>query len=145
MLEDFIEVNKFDGKVLKFINDTSPEKALSEAKIPSSSLVKTVVFTDDKMDFYVVVANACEEVSILDAEDLFDKDLLQKADRKDVYNRAGVDINHFPPIGIFGARVILTEKVKKQKYLLFELSSKEFLVILTDDVIKAIELTEELI
>ncbi len=145
MLEDFIEVNKLDAKIVKFNTDTFPEKALLQTKLPPSSLVKTIVFVDEKMDFFVVVAGSDSTVSELDAEDLFEKNKLEKAERKDVYNRAGVDINYFPPIGIFGAKVVLEEKLKEQKYLLFPLSAREFLIILTNDVIKAIELSEELI
>lgn len=144
MIQDFLEVNKLNGKVVTFPSDISIEKVASCCSISSSGIAKSFVFVDDKVDFFVVVALKGEKVSVGEAEKLFNKKNLEIATEKDVYRITSFEERYFPPIGVFGATVALHSSVKGKKNLLFELGARDFLIIESKDIKKANNLGEEL-
>jgi len=141
MIQDFIDSNKLNAQILKFPSDVSIDKALSQAKLNISSYAKALVFVNEKMDFFVLLANWDEKVGIMDAEDLFDENL-EEVDSNEVLKLTGFEKENFPPISIFGAKSVFTKKVKKQKNLVFKLSPRDYLVIDIASIKKAQELSD---
>ena len=141
MIQDFIDANKLNAQLLKFPSDASIDKALSAAKLNISCYAKAFPFVDEKMDFFVVIAIANEKVDVELAEDLFDENL-EEVDSSEVLKLTGFEKEYFPPISIFGAKVVFTKNAKKQKKLMFELSPREFLVIDIPSIEKSQELSD---
>jgi prolyl-tRNA editing enzyme YbaK/EbsC (Cys-tRNA(Pro) deacylase) len=141
MIQDFITSNELNAQILKFHSDVSVDKALSVAKLNISAYAKASPFVNEKMDFFVVLSIASEKVNIEIAEDLFDENL-EEIDANEVLKLTGFEKNNFPPISIFGAKSVFTKEAKKQKKLIFELSSREYLVIDIPSIEKSQELSD---
>lgn len=140
MIQDFINANSIDAKVVSFQNETPIRKVILLTGLTDSSFAKAVPFVDEKMNFFVLIKLANEESDILTAEDLFNKNL-NDLDSKSVEKFTGFKKNYFPPISVFGVEVKLTLAAKKQKKLLFALSENEYLIIDVDEIKKAQELS----
>jgi len=145
MIEDFLEVNELDGRIISFPADTTPAKALEFIHLPSNAYARAIPFFDEKYDFFVVIASAEGSITIKDAEDLFPNKKLTTANEKKVYNFSSFEKQFFPPISVYEAKVALHSSVKEKKTLFFQLSHREFLLIKTSDILKANEIENEVV
>ncbi|MFA5126253.1 MAG: YbaK/EbsC family protein [archaeon] len=145
MIRDFLEANKLEGRVFSFPSDTSIEKAAEEAHLSVDSIAKAFLFIDEKMDFFAVIALLGSKISSKEACSLFKKKFLEEADSEQILKFAGFEENFFPPVSVFGVRVVLHSSVKNRKSLLFALSNREFLLINTEDILKANADVEEIL
>jgi prolyl-tRNA editing enzyme YbaK/EbsC (Cys-tRNA(Pro) deacylase) len=142
MIQDFIEVNNIDGKIVTFPSVTILEKAATSLHLSSDCMAKSFVFSDDKLDYFIVVAKFDEIVDEKEANKLFNKTNLVSAEAKDVYRLTGFEKRYFPPIAIYGTKTVLADSVKKKNNLLFALNENEFLLISPNGILQANELIE---
>jgi prolyl-tRNA editing enzyme YbaK/EbsC (Cys-tRNA(Pro) deacylase) len=138
MLQDFLEANGLNGKVISFRSDTSIERAAESIHVSKSSFAKAFVFADENLDWCVVIADMNSEISAKEASKLFEKDL-DEVSGKDIYRISGVEKEFFPPVGVFGVTTVLDKSVDGKKNLFFKLSPREYLVIDSKDILKANE------
>ena len=141
MIADFLAANSIDGRIVSFDSDTSIAKACDKAKVPVTSVGKTVLFSDRKEDFFVVIARAGVHVPLEEACELFDKKEgeLSISDAKIVLNLTGFSKEYFPPVSVFGVTVALHSSVKDHKVLIFALSEREFLAISPKEIIESMQ------
>jgi len=145
MIQDFIKTNSLDARVISFDSDTSFQTAVKGAHVSDFAAVKAVPFMDNKVNIYVLISPVGEEVTPLDAMDVFDDVTLEEIMEDDVLKLTGFNKKHFPPIGVFGVKVGFHLALVKQKVFIFCLNPREYLVISRDSINKAIELNEPLI
>jgi prolyl-tRNA editing enzyme YbaK/EbsC (Cys-tRNA(Pro) deacylase) len=143
MIKDFLEANNLNGKVFSFPSDISLEKAMQEAHLSQGSVAKTFVFVDEKMDFFGVISQVDSSISAKEACSLFKKKFLEEASSEEVLRLTGFKKEFFPPVSVFGLRVILHPSIISKKRLLFALSNREFLSINTEDILRISEEEEE--
>jgi len=142
VIEDFLEVNKLDGKVHSFPSVVSIETVADQMHISKNSIAKAVPFVDNKLDFFVVVLASEDSITSKEANEMFNKKDLVPAQDKEVLSLLAIEKNYFPPIAVYGATTLVHSSVKEKKRLLFALSDRVFLVIATNDIEKTNELNE---
>lgn len=141
MIQDFIDANELDARIVSFPSEVSVEKALALNELTISNYAKAVPFVNEKMDFFVVVKLASEKVDIEDAEDLFDENL-NEIDSTETEKLTGFEKSFFPPVSVLGAKLVFTKLASKSKKFLFALGPKEYLIINVDSIRKAQELSD---
>ncbi|MFA6268428.1 MAG: YbaK/EbsC family protein [archaeon] len=142
MLADFLEVNNLTGKVISFPSDILVEKAAELNHISKSAIAKAFVFVDEKMNFFSVIAQKDESISVKDAVFLFKNKTLEEVSDKDVYRILGERKEYLSPVGVLGVNVALHDCIKDKKNLFFQIGERDFLFIQTSDILKAREFEE---
>ena len=143
MINDFLEVNKIDGKIISFPSVTSVEKVADFVHLSASSIAKAVPFVDEHMDFFVVVLGMDDSITSKEANLMFKKKDLVPAQDSEVLSLLAIEKTYFPPIAVFGAITLVHSSLKEKKRLLFALSDREFLVVATSDIEKMNELEQD--
>ncbi|MFA5931552.1 MAG: YbaK/EbsC family protein [archaeon] len=142
MIQDFLEVNKLDGKIISFPSDTTIEKAVESTHLSAGSVAKVAVFFDEKMDFFIVIAPKDHVVLVKEANELFKKKTLEVAGEEETKNLSGFEKKFFPPISVFGTTVAMHPILKNKPKLVFALGYREFLVITPKAIMDAAEVCD---
>ncbi|MCX6803262.1 MAG: hypothetical protein NTY48_01685 [Candidatus Diapherotrites archaeon] len=144
MINDFIEVNKLNARVIEYPSDSTIEHALHDAHLSIHAAAKAIPFFNEKTDLFVIVIPFDEKISTKEASKLFKETLTQASETK-VLNLTGFEKDYLPPIAVFGAKVLIHKNAKTHGTLIFSLSPREYLVITKEDIEKSAELNEPLI
>ena len=144
MILDFIEVNGLKARIISFPSDTSFSHAAKTTHLSDGACAKAVVFVDGKMDFYAVIASIGTSVGVGSAKKLFGVSLSEPSEG-DVLSLTGFEKNYFPPLAVFGLKIVFHSSSDEKKTLLFCLSPREYLIISKEELLESSKLSEELI
>ncbi len=116
MLEDFIEANKLEAKLIKLKQKTKTLKeALSILNISPKKSIKTVLFFGEGEENFLVIVLRTQKIS----EKKLLKELKQKkirrAEKEEVESITGYEEEFLPPVSVYGMRVVVDKKVLEHR------------------------------
>ena|SRR3989344_9621678 len=112
MLEDFIEANKVDAKLIALKEEVrSVADAVRATGIPAENHAKSLLFIDSNNEPVLVVLLGSDKVSTDKLKGLLDVKDVRLADKDEVQDITGYEIGGVPPVSIYGIKTILDKKV----------------------------------
>jgi hypothetical protein len=153
MLEDFIEYNNINAKIIDFPTVTDTNFAISSKKIPSSCSVKVQLFDTEENDPFILISQfnsiinfsnvkkilALNNSDIAELNDLnvpeldnsktLELDNLKILELNDIetMNITGYKKGFIPPISIYGIKIIIDSSLENKEFLFCRVSEKSFL------------------
>src|SRR3989338_10932876 len=112
MLEDFIETNKVDAKLIALKGEVrSVSDAVKATGIPAENHAKSILFIDSNKEPVLVVLLGSDKVSTSKLKELLNVKDVRLADKDEIQDITGYELGGVPPISIYGVKTILDKKV----------------------------------
>ena len=135
MLEDFIEVNNLDSKIIKVSTDTAVGKAVSSKLIPPNLAVDIKLFNSGKNDPLLVVVPHSSEIDFSVVNELLEGEAIEM-DERETIDITGYKKNCLPPISIYGIRIVIDSSLENKEYLFCKSGEKQFLKASMKDILE---------
>jgi prolyl-tRNA editing enzyme YbaK/EbsC (Cys-tRNA(Pro) deacylase) len=116
MLEDFIETNKVDAKLIPLKDEVrSVADAVRATGIPAENHAKSILFIDSNKEPVLVVLLGSDKVSTAKMKELLNVKDVRLADKNEIQDITGYEVGGVPPISIYGVKTIIDKKVLERE------------------------------
>jgi hypothetical protein len=137
MLEDFIEYNNINAKIIDLPTVTDTNFAISSKKIPAPCSVKIQLFDTKENDPFILISQFNSTINFSNVKKLLELnnsnglelDNLKILELNDIetMNITGYKKGFIPPISIYGIKIIIDSSLENKEFLFCRASEKSFL------------------
>ena len=120
MLDDFLKSNDSSAEITKHVQ--------------KQSLAKCTLFISGNISL-ISITHFKETPLIEKLKEIFGFKNLKHADNEKTEQITGYKKDSLPPISVYGAKIIIDEKLMNKEFLFFEIADRKFLKITPNDII----------
>ena len=138
MLQEFIDANELNAKIISFSTETPIKVAIKNKKFNPNNIVQSKLFISKEQDLIITISKFGQQEKSELVNKSYGGELLEANDDESI-KYTGYKKDFMPPISIFEAKIIIDSKLENREKLIFQITPKKYLQIPLNEIISSNE------